>query len=366
MTAPAGVAHRSLPPTRRGVAALRWVAQRRPAPAFAGAFAVWIATAAVAGKGAWPTLTAGADVATFLLLVGIGQMFVITSGNGGIDLSVPYVMTLSAYVTSSVMGGHNADLPAAFGVAVGIGLAAGLANAGLIELLAMPPIVATLAVGFVADTVVLVHSGATNAVPSPALVGFVSDRIGSIPVIALVGIAVALCFGWLLHRTAFGRSLQAVGQNRAAARLAGVACGRTVVISYLICALAASITGVLLAAYAGGPSLDMGTSYQLESIAVVVLGGSLIAGGRSNVAGVWAGALLLTLLVTLVNVANVGAGLEDLVQGALIVAVLVVGGGGRALGDAPSGGRRLFGPRAPADRARHTADDAGAQRSAGP
>jgi len=82
----------------------------------------------------------------------------------------------------------------------------------------------------------------------------------------------------------------------------------------------------LLAGYAGGPSLTMGGNYQLGSIAVVVLGGSLIAGGLSNVPGIWAAALLLTLLITLVNVAHLGAGAQDVVQGVLIVLVLTVGG----------------------------------------
>jgi ribose transport system permease protein len=321
MTPPPAPTPRLSPP-----ALIAWLARQRALPAFVGAFAVWMATSAVAGRGTFATLSSGAEVATFLMLVGIGQMFVITVGNGGIDLSVPYVMTLSAYLTSSVMGGHNAGLIGGIAVAVGVGLVTSLVNVSLIELLAMPPIVATLAVGFVVDTVVLVRSTSTQGTPSPALVSFVTDTVGRVPVIVIFGIVVALCFAWILRRTSYGRSVQAVGQSRAAARLAGIRCRRTTVVAYVICGVAASLTGLLLAGYAGGPSLDMATSYQLESIAVVVLGGSLIAGGRSNVPGVWAGALLLTLLITLVNVANLGAGLEDIVEGALIVAVLVVGG----------------------------------------
>jgi ribose transport system permease protein len=305
-----------------------WLGRQPALPAFAGAFVVWLAASAVAGRGTFATLRSGAEVATFLVLVGIGQMFVITVG--GIDLSVPYVMTLSAYLTSSVMAGHNGGLVPAVFIALAVGLGTSLVNAALIELLSMPPIVATLAVGFMVDTEVLVRSTSSQGTPSPALVSFVTDTVGSIPVIVIFGVAVAAVFTWVLHRTAFGRSVQAVGQSRTAARLAGIATRRTTVAAYVLCGLAASLTGLLLAGYAGGPSIDMATSYQLESIAVVVLGGSLIAGGRSNVPGVWAGALLLTLLIILVDVANLGAGLEDIVEGALIVAVLVASGGRRA------------------------------------
>jgi ribose transport system permease protein len=84
----------------------------------------------------------------------------------------------------------------------------------------------------------------------------------------------------------------------------------------------AAICGLLLGAYSNGPSLDMAEQYQLGAIAVVVLGGSAIAGGRSNVAGVWWAALLLTLLATLVSLTAAGPGVQHIAEGAVIVGVL--------------------------------------------
>jgi len=299
---------------------------RLPAtPAFIGAGAVWIATWLIAGHGFVGTLTSGVAVATFLVIVGIGQLFVITSGNGGIDLSVPYVMTLSAYLSSQAMAGQDSRLIAGIAVAVLIGVAAGLVSALLIELVGIPPLVGTLAVGFIIQSAILVNSGSVSGasgVPSPALDSFVSAKWGPVPVFGLFGIAVIAVFTVVLRASSYGRKVEAVGQSPTAARLAGINVHRVRAGAYVISGVAAALGGMFLVAYAGGASIGMGTPYLLSSIAVVVLGGSLIVGGRSTVPGVWAAAVLLTILITLVNVAKISGGMEYIVEGALIILAL--------------------------------------------
>lgn len=318
------------PPHDQGVGhfamgSVNWTLRQRAFAAYAGAFVVWIAAWLLAGHGLVGTLSSGITVGTFLLITGIGQMFVITSGNGGIDLSVPYVLTWSAYVSATLMNGQNKNLLLGLGGAILVGLAAGTANALLIQLLTMPPIIATLAVGFVIESAYLSMSSTGNVLPSPNLVSFTTGYVGPIPTLIVLGIGVTVVFTLVLTRTPYGREVCAIGQNIVAARLAGVHCQRVAAMAYIICALGAAMTGFLLGAYGGGPSLDIGGTYQLGSIAVVVLGGSLIAGGKANVPGIWASALLLTLLITLVNVAHVSSGMEDIVEGALIIAVLMLG-----------------------------------------
>jgi ribose transport system permease protein len=295
------------------------------APAFGGAVAVWIATWIVAGQGFVGTLTGGVTVATFLVIAGIGQLFVITSGNGGIDLSVPSVMTLSAYLSSQAMAGQNSRLVAGIAVALLVGVAAGLTSALLIELVAIPPLVATLAVGFIIQTAILVNAGSVSGasgVPSPVLDTFINHKWGPVPVFALFGIAVTAVFTLVLRATRYGRRVEAVGQSPTAARLAGIRHHRVRAIAYVISGATAAIAGMLLAAYAGGPSIGLGDPYLLSSIAAVVLGGTLIVGGRGTVPGVWAAAVLLTILITLVNVAKISDGMEYIVEGALIILVL--------------------------------------------
>jgi len=310
------------PGARAGSPRWRGVPRFASGPAFIGAAAVWIATWLIAGHGFFGTLSIGVTVATFLVIVGIGQMFVITSGSGAIDLSVPYVMTLSAYLGTQVMNGDNGKLVAGLAAALLCGLVAAALNIILIEVVGIPPLVGTLAVGFVIQTVILVHSSSSNGVPSPALATFVNAKWGPLPVFGLLGIAVAVIFAVVLKRTSYGRRVEAVGQSDTAARLAGISPHRVRAVAYLISALMAALAGMFLAAYSGGASLDLGTPYQLASIAVVVLGGSLIAGGRSTVSGVWAAAVMLTILITLVNVTHASGGVQDILEGGLIVLVL--------------------------------------------
>lgn len=298
---------------------------RSPAlPAFVGALVIWLATWLVSGNGLWGTFAIGASVATYLVMVGIGQLFVITSGNGGIDLSVPFVMTISAYLSSQVMNGSDSRLVLGVLVAIAVGVAAGLVNAVLVELVGMPPLVGTLAVGFTIQTAILVFSSSSSGLPSPALSSFVDGSWGPIPLFAIFGVVLTAIFAVLLKRTSHGRRTEAVGQSATAAKLAGIDPRLIRASAFVLSAALAGLAGMLLAAHAGGPSLELGTPFQLESIAVVVLGGSLIAGGRGVVPGVWAGAMLLTLLVTLVNVAGVSSAVQNIVEGLLIVVVLAV------------------------------------------
>jgi ribose transport system permease protein len=107
--------------------------------------------------------------------------------------------------------------------------------------------------------------------------------------------------------------------------LADVATTWVIARAYLASGVLAAIGGVLLGAYTG-VALGMGDAYLLTSIIIVVLGGSLIAGGRSNIPGIWGGALFLSLLVTLLNVLQLSAAYQDIAEGAVIIAVLAIGG----------------------------------------
>lgn len=303
----------------------RSIGHRRWMWAFASALAIWIATFSVAGRGTFSTLTDAGAVAAYLVIVGLGQMFVITAGNGNIDLSIPYVMTLAGFLGAGAMNGADKNLPLGIAVAAACGVTAGALNVLAIQLLQIPPIVATLAVGFIIYSFAEVRAH-RSALPSPSLTSFTSATIAGIPVLALICIGLAIVAGLLLQRTPYGRSLQAIGQSLRAAHLTGVRVRRTVAAAYILSGLLAGLSGLLLTAYSGGASLDIATPYQLDSIAVVVLGGSLIAGGLSNVPGIWGAALFLTLVVTLLNVLHLSAAWQDIIEGLLIIAVLTIGG----------------------------------------
>lgn len=290
-----------------------------------GAAALWIGVIIGSGRGAGGTLLAAFQISAFLVLVGLGQLLVIASGNGNIDLSIPNVMTLSSLVAFSVAGSGHGNTVAGVLLGLGTGLAAAGANVIAIFLLGIPPIVATLGVGLLAESAVLEKAATFSQVAPPALQSFVTERVAGIPVFTLVVLVVTVIVAWALHRSAFGRSLLAVGQSRRAADRAGLHGTAAMIGCYALSGLLAAAAGIALAAFSG-PSVSLGDPYLLTSVGVVVLGGSMISGGRANTVGIWTAALLLTMIVTFAYVMHFSVAVQDIFEGAIILAVLAFGG----------------------------------------
>ena len=125
----------------------------------------------------------------------------------------------------------------------------------------------------------------------------------------------------------YGRSVLAIGQNIRAAWLAGVKVGRIRFLTYALSGALGGIDGALLAGYFRGANVDIGNEYLLSSLAVVVIGGTSVAGGKANVPGVWGAALFLVLLLTMLNTFGVSAGVRLLLTGLIIVGVITAAGG---------------------------------------
>lgn len=285
----------------------------------------WMVLIGLVHRGMLGTVQAALTLAPYLVIVSIGQMFVVTLGNGNVDLSIPYVMPMAAYFTAAVSGANGSHLWV--GIIVGLlsGVGAGLVSAFGVLVLSIPPIVCTLAVGLFAQSVAYVRAANfTGNLPNSLANATLVDFLG-IPVFTFGCIALSVLAGVLLHRSPYGRAVQAIGQNIRAADLAGLAVARTILLTYLLSGLLAAGSGIMLAAFSG-LSLDIGSTYLLTSIAAVVLGGSLVSGGKSNVPGVWGGALFLGLTVTLLEAAQASAAVQDMGEGALILAVLLLAG----------------------------------------
>ena len=311
-----------------GTAARGWLNRSTWVWSYAAAVIVWLLTIAVVhGRGSIETLAVALQFATFFVVVGVGQMLVITCGPGNIDLSIPGVMTLGGYIAMGVMQGSNAGLLQGVLAGLGVGLATGVANVVLIQGLAIPPMIGTLASGFVLQSMATAYSSGSTAPPAPALARFTNLQILDVPVMALVFVIGTVMVAIALKRSTFGRAVLAIGQSPRAAYLSGLRVGRTVAVVYILSAVLSALAGTLLSAYSGGASLDMGEAYLLMSIAVVVLGGTSIAGGQASVAGLWGAAALLDLIVTMLNVMQVGAGLRYVITGLIIIGVLAVAKG---------------------------------------
>ncbi len=295
---------------------------------FVGAVLVWLgAIEFTGGYGAGGMLTAALSLAVFTVIVGVGQMFVITLGPGNIDLSLPANIGLASAVAMKTMGGEDSLVALGLAAALGCGLAVGVVNYLLIRALRIPPIIATLSASFVIQSVDISYGRGLQIKPPPGFADFTNIQFSGVPLLAVLVLAFAIAAGIVLHRTVYGRSVLAIGQNIRAARLAGVTVEPIRLATYGLCGALGGLDGALLAAYFRGANVDIGNEYLLLSIAVVVIGGTSVAGGKANLPGVWGGALFLVLLQTMLNTFGVSAGLRLVLTGAVIIGVIVAAGG---------------------------------------
>mgnify|MGYP002623463372 FL=1 len=301
--------------------------------AWLGAVAVWLATITfTGGQGSGEVLSAALTFGAFFVIVALGQMFVITLGPGNVDLSIPACMTLAATVAMKTMDGASAMIPIGLALALAVGLCVGVVNYALIRLLRIPPIIATLSSSFLFQSTAIWWNRGLRVKPPEPLADFTTARIAGVPVIAILVIVLAVLMHVVLTRTIYGRSVVAIGQNMRAAHLAGIKVERIRAATYLMCATLAGFCGYLLAAFSGGAALNMGEEYLLSSIAVVVIGGTSVAGGFANVPGLWGAALFLFLLVTMLNTFGAGAGVRLVLTGIISIGVIVAASGGRGRG----------------------------------
>jgi ribose transport system permease protein len=251
-------------------------------------------------------------------------MFVVASGPGNIDLSVPSVLTLAAYVSMTVMQGDDGMLLPGLLAALAVGAVAGAANFLAIVALRLPPIIATLAWSFVFQSLAFNLGGQTTLKPPAGLSRFTAMNFGGVQVMPIAVMVLTLVAVVVLRRTVWGRRLLATGQSEPAARLAGIDVARVRLIAYVLCATAAALAGFLLAGFSGGAALNMGDAYLMESIAVVVLGGTSVAGGQANAIGIWGAALFFNLMSTMLNTFGIQAGVRFLSTGALIILIVAL------------------------------------------
>ncbi|MGA2547360.1 MAG: ABC transporter permease [Rectinemataceae bacterium] len=268
------------------------------------------------------TLRASASFASFFMLVGIGQMLVITLGPGNIELSIPYAIGLTGFVAMKVMNASDSGIVLGAIAGLSAGAAIGGFNFALIKLLRVPPMIATLASGFIVQTISIVFFRGLQIKPPTGLAGFVNLKLAGVPVLFLVVIAIGVFMHFVLERTRYGRSIHAIGQNPKAAAFASIKVDRNRLVTYVLCGLFSGLTGILLSAFGGGVTLGMGREYLLNSIAVPVIGGCAIAGGDSNVPGILGASMLLLLILYLLDIIGFTVGLRYILTGVIILAII--------------------------------------------
>lgn len=289
-----------------------------------GSVVMWLLLGLFARNLSLASLIATSTTAAFLAIVALGQMIVVTTGRGAIDLSIPGVITLAAYLATGMSSGSNARLLYVIPLVLVLGGMVGVLNALAVLFLRIPPIIATLGMGYIVTTLILVYNPHYRSTyVASILTHLTRDRLlGVVPVILLVAIALVAVLTWMFRFTHFGKALAALGQNLQAARLSGIDVTGIQVIAYVMSGVLAAFGGILISARVGGAFLGLGDPYLLETVGSVVVGGTLIMGGRAVPVGTLFGSLFLVLLVTAMQVAGMRIGGQYVAEGALIILVL--------------------------------------------
>ena len=255
--------------------------------------------------------------ASILAIAAVGQTLVIQQG--GLDLTVPGVMSVAAVIVSKYPGGQNGELLQWLVIAIVSGALSGLVCGVANTYFRITPFVATLSVNALLYGAVLFMTKGTSTQAVPALLGdFAVGRVAGFPNLAIVAIIVVVLFEIAIRATAIGRRFVAIGDNERAARVAGMRVVGFHVTTYVVAGALYALAGVLLAGYLGIPSLLVGNSYLLPTIAAVVLGGTSLLGGAGSVAASAVGALFLIQLQQVTLGMGAPASVQDIIEAAII------------------------------------------------
>lgn len=272
-------------------------------------------------------------VSAFLGIIAMGQTVVILSGGEGIDLSVGKVATFAAIIAARTIEGDDAQVLSGLALALGACALIGLVNGIGIAYARIPPLVMTLGMIGVVQGLVLLYTGGTAAGrAAPVMVRLVKgDTVFSIPGLLWIWLLLGALLIAVLRRTTFGWRVYGLGANRRAAELSGVTVRWNVIAVYVCSSLLAGLGGFFLLGFTETVFLNLADQYMLPSIAAVVIGGTTLAGGVGGYAGTAVGAVVLTVLESLLTTIRMDASQRQIVLGVVLIVLLSAYGRQRRL-----------------------------------
>lgn len=264
------------------------------------------------------------QIAAFLGMLATGGTIVILLGH--IDLSVPWILTGAAILSTALVGSGNPVLVVlAVPAALAFGALIGVINGVGVALLRIPSMVWTLAVNSMLLGVAVLNTGGFNpkGEASALMVAMASGDIFGLPISFVIWIGVSMALAYFLVKTPFGRYLRSIGFNEKATFLSGVSTPSVVFAAFAIAGMCSALAGVMLAGYANQAYQSMGDPFLLPTIAAVVIGGTSILGGRGGLFGTIGGALFITLLTSILSVMQIDDAWRNIIFGAIILAMLL-------------------------------------------
>jgi ribose transport system permease protein len=308
---------------RLGLAAWRRLFRERPIIPLLALLALMLVFREVIRPGVFSSDFIGSTLRAAVPLAILAGCQTLAMLTGGIDLSVGAVASMAGFVVATLVGGQG------LGVAIVVGLSlaglAGLISGFGVGVFRVHPLIMTLAMGLIVLglanvwQLVMVQTG-TGVAPLIRSLG--SDRLfGVLPYNLVVFVPLAAVVLLALRRTGYGRLLYAIGDNPIAARLSGARAWQVLVVLYVISGLLAGIAGILISGLTNVASVTVADSYVLPSVAAAVIGGTSILGGRGGYGGTIVGALILTVLTSLLSTLGYPEAVRQVLFGAIIVVV---------------------------------------------
>jgi len=272
-------------------------------------------------------------LSVFLGVIAAGQTLVIISGSEGIDLSAGSVVTLSAILTYVMVSGQNDKVLLALLVALIVGAIIGFLNGVGVTFLKISPFVMTLGMsGVVTGLIIIINHGNVSGKVAPIMTQLIARPLvfgipGAIIIWAIFGTLMWL----LLERTTFGKNLFAIGVNRTTAKLSGVNVTWMNLAAYSLAGALAGFGGFLVVGNTGVVFIALGQPFLFPSIAAVAVGGTLLSGGKGSYWGTMAGAIVLTLITSLLTTMQMPESVRRMVLGGTLLLLVSIYGRQKAL-----------------------------------
>ncbi len=256
--------------------------------------------------------------------VSIGQTFAVIAS--AVDLSVGSIISLIQCVVAKTMNGETSGILPALGLTVLIVVAIGFLNGYFVAKRKGDPFIVTLGSMTALQGVVLLftHEQPVGSVPNSFR--FVADGyLGPIPVPVIVIAVLFIVAQIVLRKTRFGRYTLSSGGSEEVSRLSGISVSRIKIMTYILSAAGAAATGIFLAARMNIGEPLVGSSYSLDSVAAVVIGGTFVTGGAGSVIGTLGGVLLYSVLSNMMNILNIDTFYQTVIKGLIIIVAISIG-----------------------------------------
>jgi ribose transport system permease protein len=266
------------------------------------------------------------QIGAFLGVITTGLLMVVLLGH--VDLSIPWVVTMGGMMATAAGNFSQGGVALAIPFALLCGLIVGAINGVGVAFLRIPSMIFTLGVNAVVQGLVLLYTG--GFAPQDRATGLMHwlavGTVLGVPSAALVWLLLLFAAGFVLRLTPLGRYIFAIGNHERVTYLSGIDTRLILIFCFAGSGMCSALAGVLLAGYSNMAYQAMGDPYLLPAFAGVVLGGANVLGGRGTVIGTAIGALLITVLVSMLSVTQVPDAARQIIYGIIILVMMLIYG----------------------------------------